>query len=223
MKKIRVMLVDEHVLLRTGLRTLVHAQSDMTIVAEDAGPGVAQKCGKLKPDVLVMNLTAKKTEGIQAIATVHKACPDTRVLVITTTDDPLYLQQILAADAAGCLSKTATDTALVTAIRAVAQGRAFVDMAIDKAGKEKGAKSKSRKSGPAGGPALPLSRREREVLEFVAHGFTNQQIARRLGLSVKSVESYRARLMEKLNLKSRAELVRYALEKGLLGIESPKL
>lgn len=218
MKKIRVLIADDHAVLRAGLRMLISSQEDLEVIGE-AGDGAEaiEQAGVLQPDLVLMDITMPGGGGILAIPAVLKACPKTRVLVLTMHDDATYLRATMEAGATGYLVKSAADTELLTAIRTVAAGRTFVDLpGFAKAAPD--ALTTERSTEPAGprDQPSPLSEREREVLALVAQGHTNNEVADRLGISVKTVETYRARLMEKLKLHSRADLVRYALAQGLL-------
>ena len=185
---------------------LIDSQSDLTIVAEAAdGIEAVEKARRIKPDVVILDLTMPRLSGFEALRQIRAECPDTRVLILTMHDDPAYGRSLLAAGALGYVTKKAADRELLLAIRTVREGRMFVDL------------SQAEEMLPQ---AAPLSQRERQVLEELARGFTHQEIADRLALSIKTVETYLARLSTKLGLHRRAELVRYALEIGLLGPES---
>jgi two-component system response regulator NreC len=219
MAKIRILLVDDHAVLRAGLRALIATQPDMDVVAE-AGDGdeAVRRAVTSRPDVAIVDITMPGGGGIKTIERIRQAVPATRVLVLTMHDLPAYLRAALAAGAVGYVVKRAADSELLAAIRDVHRGRTVLDPNLAARVVQSGLR---RRPGPPGpGATPPLSPREREVLELVAQGFTNQQIADRFGLSVKTVETYRARLVEKLGLQSRAELVRYALDSGLLGGET---
>jgi DNA-binding NarL/FixJ family response regulator len=210
-----VLVADDHAVLRSGLRMLIGAQADMEVVGEAAdGEEAIQQAQKLRPDVVLMDLTMPGAGGIQAIERVRKAAPETRVLVLTMHDVPAYLRSALGAGASGYVVKRAADSELLSAIRGVHRGRTVLDPALAVQVVERGIVQRPAPA-EAGGPLRLLSQREREVLELVARGHTNQQVADRLGLSVKTVETHRARLVEKLGLRSRADLVRYALDAGL--------
>jgi DNA-binding NarL/FixJ family response regulator len=217
MEKIRILLVDDHAVLRAGLRALIATQGDMEIVGE-AGEGeeAVRQAAALRPDLAIVDLTMPGLGGLKAIERVRQASPTTRVLVLTMHDVPAYLRAALDAGAAGYVVKRAADSELLAGIRDVHRGRTVLDPRLAAQAVQGGSR---RRPGAAAATAA-LSPREREVLELVAQGYTNQQIADRIGLSVKTVETYRARLIEKLGLQSRAELVRYALDSGLLGGES---
>ena len=215
MASIRVLIADDHAVLRAGLRMLIGAQRDMEVVAE-AGDGdeALRKTLETRPDVALIDITMPGGGGIKAIGRIRQESPTTRVLVLTMHDVPAYLRSALAAGASGYVVKSAADSELLSAIRSVHRGRTVLDPALAVTVVQ-GVLGKKAVGGQAGGPANPLSPREREVLDLVAQGYTNQQMADRLGLSVKTVETYRSRLVEKLGLRSRAELVRYALDSGV--------
>ena len=201
-----------------GLRMLIGSQRDLEVVGEASdGDEAVRKVATLRPDVALVDISMPGSSGIKAIERIREASPATRVLVLTMHDMPAYLRAALAAGASGYVVKRAADSALLAAIRDVHRGRPALDPALAASVVQSGL----RRRGTAGtSPTTPLSQREREVLELVAQGYTNQQIADHLGLSVKTVETYRARLVEKLGLQSRAELVRYALDSGLFGGEA---
>jgi DNA-binding NarL/FixJ family response regulator len=211
---IRVLLADDHAVLRAGLRLLINAQPDMAVVGEAASTHEAlDKSRALDPDVLTLDLTMPGGNSIKLIERLRQECPRIRVLVLTMHDDPAYLRAVLAAGGAGYVVKTAADVDLLTAVRAVAGGRMFVDVSLTE-GTEHVDPRGEIAAGPSG--LTSLSGREREVLALLAKGHTNQEIARKLFLSVKTVETYRARITGKLGLRTRADVVRYALEVGLL-------
>jgi DNA-binding NarL/FixJ family response regulator len=217
MAKTRVLVADDHAVLRAGLRLLIDTQPDMETVGEAGDfPEALRLARTARPDVLILDLTMPGGTGVKTIERLVKECPQARVLVLTMHDDPSYLRAALAAGAFGYVVKKAADSELLSAIRAVAQGRAFVDLDVS-GGKMQTVLGNRDGDGAAAGPAAALSPREREVLGLLAQGHTNQVIADRLFLSVKTVESYRARLMQKLGLTNRADLFRYAVEIGLLG------
>lgn len=217
MARIRVFIADDHTVLRAGLRMLIASQPDMEVVGEAAdGEEAVRKIPKLRPDVAIVDITMPGEGGIKAIEQIGKESPKTRVLVLTMHEVPAYLRAAFAAGAAGYVVKSAADFELLSGIRSVHRGRTVLDPGL--AGMvAPGALGKRTGGQQAGGVAGLLSAREREVLDLVAQGYTNQQIADRFGLSVKTVETYRARLVDKLGLHSRADLVRYALDSGLFG------
>jgi two-component system response regulator NreC len=207
-KKIRVLLADDHAILRAGVRMLLDAQPDMAVVAEAAdGEEAIQRAGDTQPDVAVVDLTMPGLTGVETLERLRREVPATRLLVLTMHDDPAYARLALAAGAAGHVIKDADSSELVAAIRAVHRGRTFIQVGAEAAATA----APERTAAPA------LSPRERQVLELLAHGHTNREVADRLSLSVKTVETHRSRLSEKLGLHSRADLVRLAIELGLLG------
>lgn len=219
MDKIRVLIADDHAVLRSGLRMLINTQPDMEVVGEAAdGQEALEKSLQEKPDILLMDITMPGGSGLKAIEGLRRECARTRVLILTMHDDVAYLRSALAAGASGYVVKKAADTELLSAIRSVQRGHTFVDLTSG-GGSLEGALQKEGTSDqtPPEKSRVLLSQREREVLTLVAVGYTHQQIADRLNLSVKTVETYRSRLTEKLNLRTRADLVRYAIELGLFG------
>jgi two-component system response regulator NreC len=216
--KIRVLAADDHALVRVGLKALTATQPDIELVAEAAdGAEAVKKAVETQPDVVVMDLTMPNG-GIAAITSIRKSCPQTRVLALTMHDDPSYLRSVLAAGGAGFVVKSAADTELLSAIRAVVKERTsvYLSNALNEFAPHAPEDSETSRS------AIDLlSEREREVMAFVAQGYTSQEVADRLKLSAKSVETYRARLMQKLGLKKRADLVKLALECGMLTPNKP--
>lgn len=215
MAKIRILLADDHAVLRTGLKLLLSAQPDIEVVGEAADGGEAMaKARALRPDVILMDLTMPGIGGSEATGRIKDESPGIKVLVLTMHDDPSYLRQLLNAGASGYVLKKSADADLLSAIRAAHRGEVFLDSSLAGGLVDEAIR-------PAG-PRRPrdayemLSDREREVLKWVARGHTNQEIAEKLFLSVKTIETYRARLAEKLGLHGRAELVRFAMERGLL-------
>lgn len=213
MTPIRVLIADDHAVLRAGLRMLLEVQRDMAVAGEAGdGAGALQQARELQPDVILMDLTMPGMPSGDAIRQVLRASPKSRVLVLTMHDDPAYLASAMAAGAAGYVVKKVADSELLSAIRAVHAGRTFVDLtqSLDTPSRTVGT------GRPESARPKDLSRREREVLRLLAQGYSNQQIATRINVSVKTVETHRTRLSEKLGLKGRAELYRFAVESGIL-------
>jgi two-component system, NarL family, response regulator NreC len=219
MEKIRVLIADDHAVLRAGLRLLINTQQDMTVVAEAAeGVEAVRLANETKPDVVVMDITMPAMGGIEAIEQIRQAIPQTQILVLTMHDDTAYLRSALAAGASGYVVKKSADSELISAINAVYRGQMFVDLASSSGAIQEALLDRSNKDqGRPSDPKSLLSQREKAVLRLVAEGYTNQQAADRLCLSVKTIETYRMRLAEKLGLRTRADLTRYALEIGLIG------
>lgn len=209
MSKLRVFLADDHPIVRDGLRALVEAQPDMEIVGEAAdGRSISAEAARARPDVVLMDLSMPGVGGLEATAEVRRANPGVRVLVLTAQEDAAYLQQALAAGAAGYVLKRTAAADLVHAIRRVVAGETYLDPGV--AGQVVTRLMQEAAAPPPGA----LSDREAEVLRLVALGHLNKQIAAQLDLSIKTVETYKARAMEKLDLKSRVEVVRYAVRVG---------
>ena len=208
MSRIRLLLADDHAILRAGLRMLLEAQPDMMVVGEasDGEEAIRQATGT-RPDVAVVDLSMPGMTGVETLERLRREVPATRLLVLTMHDDPGYARVAQASGASGHVIKDAESGELLAAIRAVHRGRTFVQVSGE-------APTPVQTEGVRPVPAL--SPRELQVLELLAHGHTNREIAARLTLSVKTVETHRARLSDKLGLHNRADLVRLALELGLL-------
>jgi two-component system, NarL family, response regulator NreC len=209
---IRVLLVDDHAVVRSGLRLLLDAQDDIETVGEagDAREAVFElRSGE--PDVVVMDIgLGGGKNGIEATPDLLKEAPAVKVLMLSMQDDPRYVREAFAAGASGYVLKEAADNELVKAVREVAAGGRYVDPAL-------GARIATADAEAARtAEADPLSDREREVLRLLALGHTNQEIAKTLFISVRTAETHRAHIMQKLRLATRAELVRYAMQQGLL-------
>jgi two-component system, NarL family, response regulator NreC len=217
MRKIRILIIDDQTIVRTGLRLLLNAQPDMEVVGEAKDIRVAlAKAQEITPDVVVMEMRLPRTGGINAIQRLRRECPQTRVVVLSLYDDQAHARSALAAGGSAYVCKRATATDLFSAIRAVYQGHFFVDRSLAGPVLEGFLEKATPRSGEPGNPRSFLSPREREVLALLAQGYTHRQIAEKIRVGVKSVETYRWRLSQKLKLHSRAELVRYAHESGLL-------
>jgi DNA-binding NarL/FixJ family response regulator len=214
MGKVRILLADDHETLREGLKMIINSQPDMEVVGEAGEGGEALlKTKTLLPDIVVMDVSMPRMNGLKATETVREACPDTRVVALTRHSDQGYLQQMLRAGASAYVLKQSRPAEVLKAIRAVAAGDSYVDPAV--AGKM--IVSYSRRRTASSGPGADvLSSREREVLQLIAWGYSNKEIASRLALSVKTVETHKANAMRKLDMRSRIEIVRFALLQGWL-------
>lgn len=221
MKKIRILVADDHAVLQAGLESMLNAQPDMSVVGV-AGDGFAciRQAAILQPDVILLDINMPNCNGIEALAQLHSQAATAKVLVLTMHDDAFYLRQVMSAGAAGYLLKEAAGTELLAAIRAVYQGGVYLHPAHAKLlMNPETVNTPSEKvstSGESGVRYQLLSEREAQIFKLVALGYRNQEIADELYLSVKTVETYKTRLMDKLGLHSRIALVRYALELGLL-------
>jgi two-component system response regulator NreC len=213
-QKIRILLADDHAVLRTGLKMFINSQPDMNCVGE-AGDGESTLilARSLRPDVLLLDLSMPGLGGLEALPEIRRQVPTTRVLVLTMHTEEDYLHQALSQGAAGYVLKQAVDQELLSAIRAAMRGEVYIHPAMTRA-------LLDQMISPAQQPdarlEASLSEREREVLLWVARGYTNQEISDRLALSIKTVETYRSRATSKLGLKSRAALVRYVQQRGWL-------
>lgn len=216
--KTRILLADDHAILRAGLRLLINGQPDLEVVAEaDNGVKVLSLAEETQPDLVLLDLTMPGLSGLDVLRALKQVSPASRVLILTMHDDESYLRQALSLGATGYVLKKAVDSELLNALRAVARGETYIHSAM--MGKLLNGESSSAgaaSEGAAGDPWDTLSQRERDVLRLVALGHTNAEIAERLAISVKTVETYRARGMEKLGFATRAQLVRDALERGML-------
>jgi DNA-binding NarL/FixJ family response regulator len=212
MVKIRVLLVDDHMVVRIGLRALINSEPDMEVVGE-AGNGLEAiaQAHALAPDVIVMDISMPELDGLEATRRIRRECPASQVLILTVHAQEKYLFPVLRAGGAGYVLKSTVDTELLDAIRTVAQGGAFLYPSATRMLLEDYLQHQTGQDGYES-----LSEREREVLKLIALGHTAKEVADKLALSSKTVETYRTRIMEKLNLHSRVDLVQYALARGLL-------
>lgn len=214
MKKLRILLADDHTVLRDGLRALVNVQGDMEVVGEaDNGRTAWQKAKELRPDVVVMDVSMPDLNGVQATEKLKIDCPEVKVLALTAYKDKGYLDQLLKVGASGYVLKLSAADELIKAIRMVAVGEIYLDAEMT----DKVADSYVRKQFLRGVTRQKnLSDREEEVLRLIAQGYSNKEIAAKLSISVKTVESHKTNCMEKLELRSRTEIVRYAVRQGWL-------
>ncbi len=213
--KIRVLLVDDHTILRAGLRVILSAEADIEVVDEASdGQEAVAKAERLSPDVALMDISMPVMDGLEATRRIHHSRPEVKILVLTIHDNEEYLFQVLEAGGSGYLVKKSADTELISAIRAVHRGEAFLSplatkMVIRRYLHAVGQGEKKQNYDN-------LTRREKEVLKLIAGGYTNQEIADRLIISVKTVETHRAHILEKLELHTRADLVKYARTHAML-------
>ena len=218
--KIRVLIADDHAILRSGLKLLVDSQADMEVVAEAAdGKQAIEKMRETQPEVALLDLSMPRSGGMEALQKIPDCCAKTRVVVLTMYDDPAYLRSALAAGASGYVLKRSVDGDLLSAIRAVHRGGIFIYPRLAKVLVQVVIVTKQARAGQAK-PMKLLSDREMQVLRLVARGYSSKQIAGQIFVSAKTVETYRARLIEKLGLRTRSDLVRYAVHTGLLNPEA---
>jgi DNA-binding NarL/FixJ family response regulator len=216
MDKIRVLLVDDHAIMRDGIRALLSLQEDIEIVADASdGASAVETAGALHPDVVLMDIAMSGMDGLEATRRITKQNPKTKVLILTQHDNKEYILSAIKAGSAGYLPKRALGSELVSAIRAVYRGDSFLypsaatALMEDYRHQAKGEDSYDQ-----------LTPREREILKLIAEGRTSHEIAEALFISLKTVLGHRARLMEKLGLPNRTELIKYALRKGLVNLDS---
>lgn len=213
MAKIRVLLADDHETVREGLRLIISGQEDMEVVGEASdGAAALAAAARLQPDVVVMDITMPKMNGLEATQTLVRDLPSIKVLTLTRHGDAAYLQQLLEAGVTGYVLKQSRATELLHAIRAVAAGGTYLDPSV--AGKI--TDTYARRSHELASGASPLTPREEQVLRQVAWGYSNKEIAGRLELSVKTVETHKANAMQKLGARSRIDVVRFAVLNGWL-------
>jgi len=212
--KLRVLLADDHMIVREGLKTLINGQPDMQVVGEAVNGREALKCAiELSPDLVVMDISMPEMNGVEATERLRKECPQIKIIALTIYEDISYLRQLLKAGASGYVIKRAVVEELVHAVRICAAGGSYIEPTL--AGQVVSTYI-NRGSGLGGPSQGELSDRETQVLRLVAFGYSNKEIGAKLGISVKTVETYKVRLMGKLNLRSRVEMVRFALRQGLL-------
>jgi two-component system response regulator NreC len=211
----RILLADDHAVLRSGLRLLLTSQNEYEVVGEaSSGSETLSLAERLQPDLILLDLSMPSLGGLDALPALRKLVPSARILILTMHDDPQYLRQALKRGASGYVLKKAADAELLSAMRAVLRGEVYVHPSMTRILLEDmlpESKSVDKTDAWDG-----LSEREQEVLKMVALGHTSAEIADQLNLSAKTVETYRARGMEKLGLRTRAALVKFALKEGLI-------
>ncbi len=225
MNPISLMLVDDHDVVRTGLRSFLSNREDMNVVAEARnGEEALRLANEIKPDLAIMDISMPGIDGLEATRRLKAQNPDCQVLALTVHEDKQYFMEMLSAGASGYITKRAAADELVAAIQAVASGQVYLQPALarwlledyQRLAKQDAAQAKPvQNEAPVMGLEI-LSEREREVLELVGQGWNNQRIGERLGLSPKTIARHRERIMRKLNMHSRTELVKFAIRTGLI-------
>lgn len=216
MNKIKVLLADDHTIVRQGLKLLLEAQPDMTVVGEASnGRQAMQIAHKLLPDVVVMDIAMPSLNGLEATRQIMRALPSAKVLILSSYNDDEYVSQLTEAGAAGYLLKATAATDLIRAIREIRKGKAFFSPAVSKRLLEY-YRETIVKGTRAPRPRTFLTSRETEVLQLIAEGEGNKQIAAELGISIKTVEKHRQQVMNKLHIHEVAGLTRYAISKGMI-------
>lgn len=218
----RILLADDHAILRSGLSMLINSHEDYEVVAQASETQEAIDKGiKHRPDVAIIDITMPGGGGVQVAEALAEHSPETKVIALTMHDDQAYLKAVLAAGAQGFVVKRSADTRLLDAIETVLRGQVYIDPAMGQRVMQGLLDPAAPQPVTDGRSPDSLSLRERQVLTLLAHGYTNREAAERLGLSMRSVETYRSRMAEKLGFQSRVDLVRYALEMGLLTTGDP--
>jgi two-component system, NarL family, response regulator NreC len=224
MSQIRIMLVDDHQVIRTGLKSFLETQPDFQVVGE-AGNGreAIERALELRPDIVLMDITMPEMDGLEATRQLKKLWPECVVLSLTVHEDKYYFMEMLAAGASGYLTKQAASDELVQAIHTVAQGNVYLQPALARWLIEDYQRLSAEKTSPEDTENVvgldALSEREREVLELVAQGLNNAEIGERLELSPKTIARHRERIMNRLNLHSRTDLVKFAIKTGLVKLK----
>ena len=212
---IRVLIAEDHAVVREGIRMILDAQPDIVVVGEATdGDEAVLLARQLRPDVVVMDISMPRRSGVEATREIKRVVPPTQVLILTMHEDEAYIFELLALGASGYVLKRAAVTDLVDAVRAVARGEVFLHPPVARRVLQD--HLDGMRAGEAEEPSDGLTEREREILVLIAEGMTNAEIARRLGISVKTVQMHRTHIMDKLDLHDRGLLVRYAARKGLI-------
>ncbi len=216
MHKIRVLLVDDHPILCDGLRSLLTLQDDMEVVGEAYdGRGAIEKVHLLSPDIVLMDIAMPLMDGLEATRRISKEAPSVKVIILTQHDNKEYLLSSVHAGAAGCIPKKAVSSEMVLAIRAVYKGESFLHPSMAKI-----LIDHHRTIIEGENDFSELTDREREILKLIAEGYTNQEIADMLIISAKTVMNHRTNIMEKLKIHNRTELIKYAIRKGIIIVET---
>jgi two-component system response regulator NreC len=213
--KIRILLADDHTILRAGLKMMLNAQPDMEVIGEaQDGRQAIEETQKLRPDIVLMDITMPDLNGIEATRQIKRLVPDVKILMLTMHEHDEYVFQALQAGASGYMLKEAADTELITALHVITSGQFYLSPTAQSV--VVGDYLQKVRTGEERDSYSSLTEREREILKLVAEGFTNNQIAERLVISPKTVDTHRTHIMDKLNMHSRAELIKYAMRRGLL-------
>ncbi|HEX9961435.1 MAG TPA: response regulator transcription factor [Pyrinomonadaceae bacterium] len=214
MEKLRIILAEDHETVREGLKLIVNSQSDMEVVGEAGNGSAAIKLAReLSPDVVVMDISMPELNGLKATKKLKQVCPNVKVLTLTRHTDDAYLQQLIQAGASGYVLKQSAPTELIRAIHAIIKGNSYLDPALTN--KVMGGYA-GRSASLRGAKKGELTDRESEVLRMIAWGYSNKEIGVRMNISVKTVEAHKANAMQKLDMRSRIDIVRYAILQGWL-------
>ncbi|ACL19287.1 two component transcriptional regulator, LuxR family [Desulfitobacterium hafniense DCB-2] len=211
-RQIRLLLVDDHSVLRSGLKMILNSQKDMVVIGEaDSGAAAIAKIKEINPDIILLDISMPDMSGLQALEKLSKVS-SAKILMLTMHADEKYLQEALKSGASGYVLKQAADTELLQAIRDVAGGEIYLDSSLA----QNLVKSMYSPRKDNNRSASNLTEREKEVLRYIALGYTNKEIGESLSVSVKTVETHKARIMEKIQCHKRSDLVRYAIEQGYI-------
>jgi two-component system response regulator NreC len=214
MERLRIILAEDHETVREGLKLIVNSQADMEVIGEANNGSAAIKLAReLAPDIVVMDISMPEMNGLKATKKLKQLCPDVKILTLTRHTDDAYLQQLIAAGASGYVLKQSAPTELIRAIHAISAGKSYLDPALTN--KVLGGYA-SRAASLRGKKKSDLTDREAEVLRMIAWGYSNKEIAAKMEISVKTVEAHKANGMQKLDMRSRIDIVRYAILQGWL-------
>jgi two-component system response regulator NreC len=213
MDKLRIMLAEDHLTVREGIKLLVNAQPDMEVIGEVGdGSAALKEVQKLHPDIIVMDISMPELNGLKATKKLKQVCPDVKVLTLTRHTDDAYLQQLIEAGASGYVLKQSAPSELIRAIRSIAEGNSYLDPSLT----NKLFGGYASRSALRGERKSELTDREAEALRLIAWGYSNKEIAARMNVSVKTIEAHKANAMRKLDMRSRIDIVRYAILQGWL-------
>lgn len=214
MEKLRIILAEDHETVREGLKLIVNSQADMEVVGEAGNGSAAIKLAReLAPDIVVMDISMPELNGLKATKKLKQLCPQVKILTLTRHTDDAYLQQLIQAGSSGYVLKQSAPTELIRAIHAISEGKSYLDPAL--VNKVMGGYA-SRAASMRGDKKINLTDREKEVLRMIAWGYSNKEIAARMEISVKTVEAHKANAMQKMDMRSRIDIVRYAILQGWL-------
>jgi two-component system response regulator NreC len=217
MKKIRLLVADDHKIFRQGITKLLEQEPDLQVVGEAAdGREAVKKATELKPDLVLMDIAMANLNGLEATKQIKKVLPETKIIMVTMHKNEEYILQSFQAGASGYILKEGAVEELVNAIRSIHQDKSFLSPTISKTLID--AYLRKMETGKTETPFDLLTDREREVLQLIAEGYTNREVAKSLFISVKTVEAHRAHIMQKLNIHDVAKLVKYAIQKGLVDL-----
>ncbi|MFI5251263.1 MAG: response regulator [Bacteroidota bacterium] len=223
MKRIRLIFADDHSIVRNGLRTLFRSNKDFSIVGEAAdGEEALELANKRNPDVAILDISMPKLNGVDTTRLIKQAHPNMKVLILTIHEDEAYVYQMIRAGANGYILKNSEKNEILAAVRAVFANETFFSPGISKLMIEKFIQRARTEVSEDGPPDLTLTSRELEVLQFISQGLTNREIADKLSLSLNTINTHRAKIMQKLDIHDTANLVRYALENGIIKTEPGK-